>query len=273
MASPKVSVCIPVYNGAEFIRAAMLSVVEQTLKDIEIIVLDNNSEDATFAIASQLKDPRLRVLRHSSNIGAAANFNAGLREARAPWVKILCADDLLHPNCLSRQIEAIERDGTGKTTLVCAARTVIDRNGLFLMSRGFPSKEGYVSGKVAVESAIKLGTNPFGEPSAVLLHRQTALDVGGFDPRWNYCIDIDLWAKILRRGNAFIDQTQLSYFRVWSNSWSNSLVNRQAQEFCNWIDSEVRAESVSSGRIPVALGKLRAYKLAAMRSVLYQVLG
>lgn len=271
MSSPKVSVCIPVYNGAEFVLKTILSVLDQTLRDIEVIVLDNHSEDATFEVVSQIKDPRLRVIRHDSNIGAAANFNAGLSEARAPWVKILCADDLLHPTCLSRQIEAVERDDTGKTVLACAARSVIDRNDCVLTSRGFPGKAGYVSGSTAVGCAIKLGTNPFGEPSAVLLHRQTGLDAGGFDSRWSYCIDLHLWARILRRGNVFVDQAPLSCFRVWSNSWSNSLVNRQAQEFCRWIDSEVQAGAVSPGPVSVALGKLRAYKFAAMRSVLYRL--
>lgn len=269
---PLVSVCIPVYNGAAFIAEAVESVLSQTFTDYELVVLDNASTDDTPRILERFDDSRLRIIRHASNIGATANFNAALREARGEWIKILCADDALYPDCLKQQMQDAETSGGKKTVLLCSARDIIDADGCRWMRRGFPSRPGIVSGPDAIRRSARAGTNLLGEPAAVLMHRETALRAGGFDPAWRFCTDLDLWVRILQYGDLYTDSAALCAFRVSAQSWSMSLVRSQAAEFCRWMANRQQDGLLGATRPELAAGRLRAYLLMTQRWVFYRIL-
>lgn len=265
-----VSVCIPVYNGAAFIAEAVESVLAQTFADFELIVLDNASTDETPLILRQFNDSRLRVIRHESNIGATANFNASLREARGEWVKILCADDLLYPDCLKRQLSGVE--SSKGVVMFCCARDIIDANGHRWMSRGFLGRSGILSGSEAIRRTVRAGTNLFGEPATVLLHRETALRAGGFDPAWRFATDLDLWVRILQHGKLFADSAALCAFRVSTQSWSMSLICSQAEEFCAWMKQRQVEGLLNVSCFESGVGRFKAYLLMAQRWMFYKIL-
>ncbi|MDD3275646.1 MAG: glycosyltransferase [Kiritimatiellales bacterium] len=265
-----VSVCIPVYNGAAFIAAAVESVLAQTFHDFELIILDNASTDQTADILSRFKDERLRIVRHPSNIGATANFNAALSEARGVWVKILCADDLLYPDCLEKQMAAAGSPDS-RPVLLCAARDIINARGRRLMSRRFPGAAGWMPGCDAIRRSIRAGTNLLGEPAAVLMHRETALNVGGFDPAWRFCTDLDLWVRILQYGDLYVDPAVLCAFRVSTQSWSIALVRSQAKEFCRWMTQRQNDGLLRTVWIDRQAGRMKAYLLMIQRRIFYRV--
>jgi glycosyltransferase involved in cell wall biosynthesis len=265
-----VSVCIPVYNGEAFIAAAVESVLAQTFYNFELIVLDNASTDQTADILSRFKDERLRIVRHSSNIGATANFNAALSEARGVWIKILCADDLLYPDCLEKQMAAAGSPDSSPV-LLCAARDIINARGRRLMSRRFPRVSGLMSGRDAIRRSIRAGTNLLGEPAAVLMHRETALSVSGFDPAWYFCTDLDLWVRILQYGNLYVDPSVLCAFRVSTQSWSITLVRSQAKEFCRWMIQRQNDGLLHAGWIDRQAGRMKAYLLMMQRRIFYRM--
>jgi glycosyltransferase involved in cell wall biosynthesis len=269
---PAVSVCIPVYNGAAFIAAAVESVLAQTFPDFELIVLDNASTDETPNILKRVKDSRLRIVRHTANIGATANFNAALREAHGEWVKILCADDLLYPDCLNQQMLNTGLSGGCRPVLLCSARDIIDAAGHRWVRRGFPGRSGMASGPAAIRRSVRAGTNLFGEPAAVLMHRETALRAGGFDPAWRFCTDLDLWVRILQYGALCADSSALCAFRVSAQSWSMSLVRSQAKEFCGWMAQRQQDGLLGATRQELLAGRLKAYLLMAQRWVFYRML-
>jgi len=270
---PVVSVCIPVYNGAAFIAAAVESVLAQTFPDFELIVLDNASTDKTLEILGPFKDSRLRIIRQASNIGAAANFNAALHEARGEWVKVLCADDLLYPDCLKKQMAETARDEGGRPVLLCSARDIIDATGRRWMRRRFPGRCGRVSGAEAIRRSVRAGTNLFGEPAAVLMHRETALKAGGFDPAWRFCTDLDLWVRILQHGDLYADSGALCAFRVSAQSWSMALGHLQAEEFYSWMARRQLDGLLKATRLEMAAGRLNARLLMAQRRVFYKSTG
>ena len=94
-ATPRVSVCIPVYNGEQFLAETIRSVLDQSYRDFELVVLDNASTDGTGRIARAVGDPRLRVETNPTTIAQPDNWRAAVDLCRAPLVKLLCADDLL----------------------------------------------------------------------------------------------------------------------------------------------------------------------------------
>ncbi len=102
--NPKVSVIIPAYNTEAYIREAIKSALEQTLHDIEVIVVDDASSDKTVEIAKSFIDKRLKVIVNQQNVGAAAARNRALRAAQGEWIAVLDSDDWYAPERLEKLV-------------------------------------------------------------------------------------------------------------------------------------------------------------------------
>ena len=109
---PRVSIGLPVYNGAEFLDQAIESILTQSFTDFELIISDNASTDATSEIgrAYAARDPRVRFYRNATNLGASRNFNRAFELSRGDLFRWAAADDLLAPTCLEHCVEALEED-------------------------------------------------------------------------------------------------------------------------------------------------------------------
>lgn len=105
--APKVSIIIPVYNAERFVLKAVQSALNQTYVNIEVIVVDDGSKDLSIEQLSTISDSRLRIFKQP-NQGACAARNYGLREAKGQYVKFLDADDVLYPQAIACQLQAME---------------------------------------------------------------------------------------------------------------------------------------------------------------------
>src|SRR5687768_7682840 len=107
--SPKVSILIPTFNYGRYLDEAIQSALQQTFRDFELIIVDNNSTDNTKEMISQyLSDERIRYYRNETNIGLVNNFNRCLELATAPYIKFLLADDILHPELLEMFVQILD---------------------------------------------------------------------------------------------------------------------------------------------------------------------
>src|SRR6516164_1342208 len=116
--TPRVSVCIPTYNGAAYLTETLTSAVSQTLDDFEVVVVDDLSTDDSFDIAQRFarSDSRVRVFRNTERAGSgAANAKRYLELARGEWIKPLNQDDVMAPTCLARMVAA----GTRGPLVIC----------------------------------------------------------------------------------------------------------------------------------------------------------
>lgn len=129
MSVPRVSVGVPVYNGEVFLADSIRSIQAQTLGDLEIVVSDNGSSDASAEIALDLAagDPRIRMIRQPRNRGAAWNYNEVLRAARAPLFKWMPADDRMDPRYLERCVATL--DASPAAVLAYPLTELIDAEG------------------------------------------------------------------------------------------------------------------------------------------------
>lgn len=111
---PPLSIGLPVYNGENFLAAALEALLAQTFGDFELIVSDNASTDGTEALVRDYaaKDKRIRYFRNPENIGAAPNFNRVLALASAPFFKWAAHDDRLEPRFLEACMSALHADAT-----------------------------------------------------------------------------------------------------------------------------------------------------------------
>ena len=102
--APKVSLCIPAYQAERHLQATIDSVLAQSYGDFEVVVVDNNSSDGTSDIVAALRDDRVRVIRNATTLPIAENFNWAVRQSRGQYVKLICADDTLEPDCIAAQV-------------------------------------------------------------------------------------------------------------------------------------------------------------------------
>ena len=228
--APTVSVCIPTYDGERFVEQTVRSALAQTYDDLEVTVVDDGSTDSTLAVLAAIDDPRLRVLADGAHVGPVENFNRALATARGRYVKLLCQDDVLSPECIAHQVAAFERE-PGRVVVVSGRRDIVDEQGRVLWrGRGWRGADGVIDGAAALRACVRAGRNLIGEPSAVLCDRNVVEALQGFDRGARYLVDLDLWFRMLDVGAlAYLPET-VATFRVSTTSWSAALSRQQAGE-------------------------------------------
>jgi glycosyltransferase involved in cell wall biosynthesis len=136
---PRVSIGIPVYNGEKYLRQAIESILSQTYTDLELIVSDNASTDATAAIVLEYaaRDPRVRYSRNRINVGAAKNYKVCLELATGEYFRWMAADDYIGPTLIEREVEAL--DAHADAVLAYSPSQAVDGDGRALsMHSGGP---------------------------------------------------------------------------------------------------------------------------------------
>lgn len=122
--TPLVSVIMPAYNAAPFIEEAISSVINQTVTEWELFVIDDCSKDCSFEIAQKLAigDPRIHVFHNSTNMGVARTRNWGIGRAKGKYIAFLDSDDIWHPEKLELQLGRIRE--TGAAICYCSYRII-----------------------------------------------------------------------------------------------------------------------------------------------------
>jgi glycosyltransferase involved in cell wall biosynthesis len=185
--TPAVSVLIGSYNNGSTLGAAIDAILAQSVVDLELIVVDDGSSDDTAAIARRAaeRDGRVRLLSMGQNVGISRSLNAGLREARADVVAVQDADDVSDPRRLERQLEVL--DSRPEVAVVGCRMHEVDPAG-----RRLAPRTAFAAGDV---NEALLRFNPIPNTSAAF-RRGLALDLGGYDPRYRYAMEYDLWLRM-----------------------------------------------------------------------------
>lgn len=197
--APKVSVCIPAFNAADYLRQAVESVLGQDYQDYEIVIVDNCSTDHTGSLVSELKqlsNGRIRFYQNDHNIGLVGNLNRCLECANGSYIKFLCADDLLLPGCLEKMAAGLDLHQSVK--LVSCGRLVIDMYDNKLVTRRYVAGDTVVGGKQAITRCL-FGGNYIGEPTAVMFRKADLK--GCFREDLPQLTDMDMWFQLLEQGD------------------------------------------------------------------------
>lgn len=268
---PRVSVAIPVYNGERYLADTIDCALSQSLTDFELIICDDQSTDRSFDIAASYSDPRIRLLRNANNLGFGGNWNRCLEEARGAYIKILPQDDLLQSDCLLKQVEYLDADTAASVALVFCARTIIDDRGQPWMRRGAGARPRLHSGSHLARRTARLGTNPIGEPGAVMFRSTAARAAGAFNGERTFVIDIDYWLRLLKFGQAAYMPEALASFRVSRQSQSVRIIGRQASEFSEFL-AQIRATGLYElSGTDITIGKCSAALNAGARALFYRL--
>lgn len=210
---PKVSVIMPVYNGAGLISFSIESMLAQTFEDFELIIVDDGSTDHTVNVLKSYRDPRLRIIPLPVNTGVVGARNTALKAARGVYIAMLDHDDLSSPTRLAKQVEHL--DNNPDTVMVATAGRIFQ--GGLLREFNFPKRMT----PTLIKWMLHI-LNPFSF-STVMLRRSALLTLSSFtDQDFECAEDFHLYHQVLKVGNiARIDEPLGIYRLHTSNMTSN----------------------------------------------------
>lgn len=211
---PRVTIAIPTFRRADLLRRALASALGQRgVAGLEVLVVENPDEDqastgptAAEQLCSEVADSRLRYLRNERNLGMVGNWNRCLAQARGRWVAILHDDDWLHPQFLALALGLI--DAHPDLRLVGTGAAIVRDD---TASHALPPLPARIKSYRIAPAHFLLG-NPY-FASGVLMDRQLALDLGGFDATWYPTMDHAFWQRFcLHAPCARIPEPLLHYY-------------------------------------------------------------
>jgi glycosyltransferase involved in cell wall biosynthesis len=198
-----ISVVIPTKNRSQRLAKAIASAQQQLGVDLEILVIDDASTDATESVVKSIasNDPRVFYFRHLESCGAGAARNTGIENAHGPLVAFLDDDDVWLSDKLQLQL-ALLKTKFSAVAVSCS----------FVLSKT-DQTEQLITIAPPVDRQQLLRSNHLGGSSVCLVWRQVLLTVGGFDPKLRSCQDWDLWLKLHNQGQILVHNTPLvKYF-------------------------------------------------------------
>jgi len=212
MNSPKVSICIPVYNSAAYLTAAVESALVQEYDNFEILIVDDGSTDGSAEIAAGFaeRSSLVRFVANTINIGMVPNWNRCMELARGEYIKFLFGDDLLsspHNICRLAGILDLHQE----VVLACSFRSIIDKNGHTTSEDGFTPTGRPVEGLWAIRRCLYSAWNHIGEPTVVMFRKKQA--ERGFLPGFRQTVDLEMWCHLLLQGSIWCEREPLAAFR------------------------------------------------------------
>ncbi len=189
--TPEVTVLMGVHDGLPGLAAAVESIRRQTLRNLELLVIDDASTDGSLDALRRFadEDPRIRVIAFERNLGLGAVLACGVREARAPLVARMDDDDVSVPDRLERQVAWFRAHP--ETDVLGGFALDVDAEGRPVRERRVPTDPARI--------AALIWTNPFVH-STVMFRRESVLRVGSYDAKLRRRQDYDLWFRCVAAG-------------------------------------------------------------------------
>lgn len=265
-AVPRISFAIPYYDGLDYLREAIGSILAQTVTDWELVVVDDRGPEPAADVVAELADPRVTYVRNERNLGLAGNWNECVRQTRAPLLTILHGDDRLLPEYAARVLEAAQAHPDVAAVFTDAVnigsrgeptRTLADRV-KERMPR--PSGDHLLSGDADLAGLLR--GNYIICPSLCL--RRELVGAAPFDDGLRFVPDWDFTTRLLMEGRSLFGvRTPLIEYRRHSDS-QTSLQTEDASRFQEEI-AFLRRVSVEAERRGLPLASRMARRRVTVR--------
>jgi len=206
---PLVSVLMPVYNGQRYLATSIKSILYQTYKNFEFIIIDDGSIDNSLEVINSFNDPRIKVIKNESNMGLPASLNKGINLAAGKYIIRMDADDISLPWRISKQVQFMEEnknvDISGSWILLFGTK--------FVRWISYTSHEDIINGM--------LFQNTLFHPS-LILRRDKLVSLGEYyDVNYKKGQDYEYWTRLVSKGVKFSNIPQvLLLYRFHDNNLS-----------------------------------------------------
>jgi glycosyltransferase involved in cell wall biosynthesis len=225
--APKVSVCIPTYNGEPYLNECLESVLQQTHSDFEVIIVDDQSSDKTLGIARSYanKDQRIKIYENPENLGLVGNWNQCVELAKGEWIKFVFQDDLITKDCLEKMVAASK---VNDWIVSCRRDFILDEEvpekeknffqTITMLDDLLPNQIGIKREDFCKTILQDVGHNYIGEPTCVMINRGVFSQFGRFNSNLIQLCDFEFFARVAaQKGIAHIPES-LATFRVHGKS-------------------------------------------------------
>ncbi len=246
--SPKVSVCMAMYNASRFLRECIDSILAQTFKDFELLIVDDGSTDDSCHIAESYKDPRIRLVRNVHDYIASLNLLLG--EAKGAYIARMDADDMMLPDRLAMQYAYMEEH----------PEVGVLGGGM----QQFGAAQGVVMPLAKVTMHDMVNACCIAHPT-IMLRTKTIRDLGlHYEEAYKYAEDYRLWMELFKHGVIFHNLTEVVLeYRVSSGQITSTHSLEQADKTqlikldgANWILERTKEISEEKTQIPLSGNKL-----------------
>jgi len=190
---PKISVVLAVYNGERYITPSIESVLTQSFRDFEFIIINDASTDSTLTIINSYNDPRIIIHNNNENMGQTASLNAGLRIARGKYIARTDAGDISMPERFLKQVQYL--DNNTNYDILGTAAFQYDLAGKFCGNVFMPNKPSTILQRIFFACPVI--------HVSVMMRRERILQLGGYNESYRILADYGLWAKALQNGFRF----------------------------------------------------------------------
>ena len=228
---PTVSILIPTYNRAAFVRAAIQSALAQTYSDIEIVVLDDASPDETPQVVAEFEDARLRLVRHPRNLGIVENWRAGLENARGEFFCFLHDDDTFEPQFVEKLLAPLQENP--QLIVAFCDHWIMDEAGQRDPQRSQAASDYFK--RSALEAGIiadfaRTALVDYSLPVGAALFRRSMVKTSFLDERARGSIDMYLFLGCVLTGlTAFYVPERLMNYRMHAQGMSRAMPVYMAQ--------------------------------------------
>jgi len=211
MKNPKASVIMPVYNEEKYIKKAIESILNQTFKDFEFIIIDDGSTDRTKEILKKYKDKRIKIITNRKNEFVSRALNKGIKKAKGEYIIRIDGDDIALPNRLEKQINFLETHPE-ISVLGSAIFEINKKNSLKLMP--VLTKDDQIKKGLGLRM-FRIIYHP-----TVIIRKKVLIDIGMYNEKLQYTQDKDLWLRLAAKEYKFENLREPLLFKLEKkNSW------------------------------------------------------
>ena len=222
ISDPLVTVLMPVYNAGAFLRPTLETILGQTYRDFEFLIINDCSTDDSLETLRSIADPRIRIHANPVNMGQTKSLNVGLRLARGKYVVVNDADDYSLPRRIETQLDFIVKNP--EYPVVGTSCYIMDREGKILRTFLRPTDPREIQMQFLSDTPMTHGS--------VIMQKDAILATGGYNEEFRIIQDYELWSTLMRRGLRVMNIPDiLVVIRTFADSIS--FKERDAQTFEN----------------------------------------
>lgn len=230
--SDLVSVCIPVYNGEKHLKESLKSVISQSYKNIEVLIVDDGSTDNSIHIITEFQkiDKRIRIIKNNKNLGLVKNWQKCIKSAKGNWIKFLFQDDIMHSECVEKMMEACTINNV-KICISSREFLIEDSASAFLkdffinkvyrLELAYPFPKKFEPDEIADLAKDKLFHNFIGEPIVLLFNKNILKKVDSYNIDLVQLVDYEFSLRACLNFPSYFLPDKLVSFRIHSASESS----------------------------------------------------
>lgn len=203
--NPKISVIMANFNGMPYLKEAVKSILNQTHKDLEFMIVDDASTDKSWEHLISLKDKRVKLIKNGKNLGLAASLNKALKASRGQYIARMDADDISLPKRLEKQLEFLEKN---RHVDLCGTwADLIDENGQIIGEKKFYTEDHKIKKALVIYSPIIHPT--------FFAKAKVFKELKGYNPNFEYAEDFEFLLRAKNQFNFANIPQKLFKWRLW----------------------------------------------------------